>query len=106
MEQQPVSVAPKAKEWITRERPAILAAVVRAKCADDDTSCVAASEKLEKLHPGTPEATEAKALREAWRKRADERAEVARKDAEKGTYPARSSSARSTRPADATMTSS
>ncbi len=82
-------IAPKATEWLTHERPAIFLAQARAACSTDKPECTYRCTRLENLHPGTPEAVEAKTLRDAWQQRADERAEQARRDQEKAQYPLR-----------------
>jgi hypothetical protein len=82
-------IAAKAAEWLARERPAILVSQAREACPSDQADCVPTCSKLERLRPGTPEATEANALREAWQQRADARVEQARRDKEKKLYPLR-----------------
>jgi hypothetical protein len=79
-------VATKALDWLAHERPAILISQARDVCPSDQANCVAICSKLERLDPGTPEAIEAKGLREAWQQRTDVRAEQARREKEKKLY--------------------
>ncbi|MDI1443464.1 hypothetical protein [Polyangium sp. 6x1] len=63
-------VADKAKEWLTKNGPALLLDEVKAACKPDGTgSCVDLGKKIAKLFPTSPEAGEAKALVDAEYKR-------------------------------------
>ncbi|MDI1484291.1 hypothetical protein [Polyangium sp. y55x31] len=63
-------VADKAKEWLTKNGPALLLDEVKAACKPDGTgSCVDLGKKIAKLFPTSPEAGEAKTLVDAEYKR-------------------------------------
>lgn len=59
-------VSPKAREWLAKNRPAMLLDQVKAACKPGGQgSCAEAGEALSSLHPGSPESAEAKALVDA-----------------------------------------
>jgi hypothetical protein len=59
-------VSPKAREWIAKNRPALLLEQVKAACKPGgEGSCAQAGEALQSLHPGSPESAEAKGLVDA-----------------------------------------
>jgi hypothetical protein len=59
-------VSPKAREWIAKNRPALLLEQVKAACKPGGQgSCAEAGEALSSLHSGSPESAEAKGLVDA-----------------------------------------
>jgi hypothetical protein len=59
-------VSAKAREWLEKNRPALLLEQVKAACKPGGQgSCVEAGEALRSLHPSSPESAEAKGLVEA-----------------------------------------
>lgn len=67
---EPTSVAPKAKEWLDKNRPALLLAAAKAACVEKGVgSCFETAQKLGKYYPGSPEAKEAEGLQTANYKR-------------------------------------
>jgi len=59
-------VSPKAREWLAKNRPALLLDQVKAACKPGGQgSCAEAGEALSSLHPGSPESAEAKGLVDA-----------------------------------------
>lgn len=60
---EPSALAPKAQEWIQKNRPGLLLAEAKAACAPGGkSSCVLAARKLAALHPESAEAKEAEGL--------------------------------------------
>jgi hypothetical protein len=67
---EPSVLAPKAKEWLDKNRPALLLAQVKAVCVPGGAgSCVEAAKKLAAAHPDSPEDREAAGLMAAEYKR-------------------------------------
>jgi hypothetical protein len=83
------SVGAEATAWLAKERPGILIGRLRELCPQDDGQCGPLSNRLEQLHPGTPEAKEASVLHAAWRMREDLRAQETRLARERALYPLR-----------------
>jgi tetratricopeptide (TPR) repeat protein len=66
--------APKATEWLTRERPPLLLAVATKACqATPPAECADACQHLLTLHPAAAEAAQARTLLETWKTQEDAR---------------------------------
>lgn len=64
--EQPVSVAPKAREWLATNRPAVLLAEAKAACrADGQGSCFEVGKRLASIPAESPERAQAQALVDA-----------------------------------------
>jgi hypothetical protein len=59
---EPSALAPKAKEWLDKNRPALLLAQAKDACAGGKGDCVDLAKKLQTEHPESPEAKEAATL--------------------------------------------